>query len=123
VAIRRRRASAAAEVFDAGVAHRAPGLELSARGDEGVVEERRGHLVASWEGRWPRGGVDDELAVLRFFVGIAGDKGEEGPSEGEEAGEVPRAATAPLRRQKAARQLPGAHAVAAGEQPACLARG
>ena len=69
------------------------------------------------------GSFDNELDVLRFFVGIAGDDGEEGPSEGKKAGEVPRAATAPLRRQKAARQLPGAHAVAAGEQPACLARG
>ena len=64
---------------------------------------------------------DDELTVRRFFVGIAGDDGEEGPSEGESAGEVPRAATAPLKRQEAARQLPGAHAEAAGEQPACLA--
>src|SRR4051812_6612671 len=110
-----------AEEIDAGVSLRAPLLQLLGLEDEDDVYARPGQLEVTGEGQWPRWRTTVSSAVRSVFAGTHRREGEEGSRGGIRKGMNTGVSTTLKGGRGAARQLPGSHAAAGGELPACLA--
>ena len=122
-AIARRSSSAVAEETEEVVAAEAPTLQLIGLGDEDDVGARLGQPCTAGGRRWPRGVATASSTAPRPSRENAGTKKKRRQVGVERKRRTWGLLLGAIRGRPAARQLPGSHAVAAGDLAACLASG